>query len=173
MDSLLQRGSSLIISMIILVILMLLGVSAMVTSDTAFKLAGNLQFQDSALNNAEAAMAAGEEWIGGSTGGVENIRNAAFSSTTVGGLYPLATEPDSLTMTWTDDYSVAVGGNSAQRYFIDLMSENNQLLTSGADIGGRTSAACNKVNTYRIVGRGTSARGAVKFVESYYSVLSC
>lgn len=173
MNSLLQRGSSLVISMIILVILMLLGVSAMVTSDTAFKLAGNLQFQDSALNNAEAAMAAGEEWIGGSTGGVENFRNAAFSTATVGGLYTLAATPDPLNMTWNDDSSVAVDGNASQRYFIDLMSENNQLLTSGSDIGGRTSAACNKVNTYRVVGRGTSARGAVKIVESYYSVLSC
>jgi Tfp pilus assembly protein PilX len=168
-----QHGSSLIVSMIILVILMLLGVSSMMVSDTSFKLAGNLQFQDSALNNAETALSTAEEWIGGSTGGVSNIQDPAFGATTSGGLYTLAANPDPLNMTWNDSTSLTVDGNVSQRYLIDLMSEGNQLLTSGVDEGGRPSAACNKVNTYRIVGRGSSARGAVKFVESYYSVLSC
>lgn len=169
-----QRGSALIVSMIILVILMLLGVSAMMTSDTSFKLAGNLQFQDSALNNAETALTAGEAWIGGSTGTTPNIQDVGFSSASgVSGVYPLSAYPDSFSMAWGGANSVAVDSNNAQRYFVDLMSEGNQLLTSGVDEGGRPSAACNKVNTYRIVGRGSSARGAVRFVESYYSVLNC
>lgn len=163
-----QRGSTLIVSLIILVILMLLGVGAMVVSDTGYKLAGNLQFQDSALNNAETAVAAGEEWLSSGT----NIQ-PRFATTAADEIYGLAENPDPLTMSWNDSTSLAVGGNSAQRYFIDLMSEGNQPLPSGAGIGIRSSAACNRVNTYRVVGRGTSARGAVRFVESYYSVLSC
>ena len=31
----------------------------------------------------------------------------------------------------------------------------------------------DQVNTYQITGRGTSARGATKFVQSFYSVLNC
>lgn len=164
-----QRGSTLIVSLIILVILMLLGVGAMVVSDTGYKLAGNLQFQDSALNNAETAVAEGEKWLSSGT----NIQDQRFATTAADEIYGLAENPDPLTMSWDNSTSLAVGGNSAQRYFIDLMSEGNQPLPSGAGIGVRRSSACNKVNTYRVVGQGTSARGAVRFVESYYSVLNC
>ncbi len=77
-------------------------------------------------------------------------------------------------LTWDDnDNSLAVGGNTRQRYFIEQMSLNNKLQGSSQVIGGRTSSGCNQVNTYLITGRGTSARGAAKFVQSYYSVLNC
>ena len=59
-----QLGSTLIISLIILVILMLLGVSAVTTSNTQYKLAGNLQFEDAAMNNTETAINAAETWSG-------------------------------------------------------------------------------------------------------------
>jgi hypothetical protein len=53
------------------------------------------------------------------------------------------------------------------------MSRNNKLQGSSQVVGGRTSSGCNQVNTYQITGRGTSARGATKFVQSFYSVLNC
>ena len=84
-------------------------------------------------------------------------------------------------MTWTNANSFCVGsadiactgGNPQQRYFIEQMSLNNQLLGSSRVVGGRASTTCNKVNTYLITARGQSARGATKFVQSYYSVTSC
>jgi hypothetical protein len=80
-------------------------------------------------------------------------------------------------ITWDDTNSLRVGGNVdgnvRQRYFIELISQNNRLQGSSQATGGRTSTACNRVNTYLITGRGSSARGAVKFVQSYYSVLNC
>ena len=53
------------------------------------------------------------------------------------------------------------------------MSLNNRLQGSGQNTFGRASSGCNQVNTYLITGRGTSARGATKLVQSYYSVLNC
>jgi Tfp pilus assembly protein PilX len=173
-----QTGSTLIISMILLVIVMMLGITAMVTSNTQFKLSGNLQFEDSAMNNAETAVTTAENWL--STG--TNYSNAGFTTYSAGtaqlhpishlaGLAPPANDP--LTMTWSDGNSVMVNANSQQRYLIELISRNSRLLGSSPIVGGRTSTACNQVNTYQITGRGLSARGATKYVQSYYSVLSC
>ena len=106
-------------------------------------------------------------------------------------LYPIGTAPNLLTMQaptfqWLDSQDDAINANSislsdplsgnrntSQRYFIEQMSLNNRLQGSSQIVGGRSSAGCNQVNTYLITGRGTSARGATKFVQSYYSVLSC
>lgn len=175
-----QTGSTLIISLIILILLMLLGVTAMKTSDTQFQLAGNLQFEDAAMNNAETAINAAETWLATGT----NFSNAAFTTYNASAgtyqLYPVGSlaalippANDPLTMTWSDTNSLQVAGNTNQRYIIELMSTNNTLVGSSVVTGGRASSACNKVNTYRITARGASARGATKFVQSYYSVLSC
>lgn len=183
-----QRGSTLIISMIILILLMLLGVTAMKVSDTQFRLAGNLQFEDAAMNNAETTINTAETWLRTAT----NYKNPGLVSDpcndrTINHLYPLNTTVappapcltgytapgnDPLTMTWDDSNSLQ-DVNTSGRYIIELMSTNNRLVGSGQTVGGRPSSGCNQVNTYRITARGTSARGATKFVQSYYSVLSC
>lgn len=58
-----QQGATLIITLVILALIMQLGIAAMLASDTQFRLSGNLQFEDMALNRAEAAIAAGESWL--------------------------------------------------------------------------------------------------------------
>jgi Tfp pilus assembly protein PilX len=172
-----QKGATLIIALLVLVLIMMLGVTAMTSSNTQFKLAGNLQFEDSAMNNTEAAITTAERWL--STG--SNYSNAGFttySSATSPHLHPIGhlaglTAPanNPLTMTWNDTNSVEA--SSTQRYMVELLSTNNRLLTSSQATGSRTSTGCNQVNTYLITARGVSARGATKFVQSYYSVLSC
>jgi len=170
-----ERGSTLVISLIILIVLMLLGVTAMTTSNTQYKLAGNLQFENNAMNTAETALSAGEAWIAGSTGGNRNIDDDGFTAydATSPQLYPAGAAPDSLTLTWDDSNSIKVDDNDSQRYFIELMSTDSRLSGSSQAVGGRQSTACNQVNTYRITVRGASARGATRFIQSYYSVLNC
>jgi Tfp pilus assembly protein PilX len=195
-----QRGATLVVALLILVLIMMIGITAVSTSNTQYKLAGNLQFEDSALNNAEAAVTAAENWL--ATG--VNYTNAAFTAV------PATSHPDpvkdgtwldnaaympeilprttlaavrderdvrAFRITWDDTNSLRVGGNVDgnvnQRYYIELISQNNRLQGSSQATGGRTSSACNQVDTYLITGRGASARGAVKFVQSYYSVLNC
>lgn len=184
-----QGGATLVVALLILVLIMMIGITAVSTSNTQFKLAGNLQFEDSALNNAEAAVTAAENWL--ATG--LNYNNAAFtavaattdpdpgSDAATPHLLPRTSVPAirdardvrGYTITWDNTNSLAVGGAETQRYYIELMSLNNRLQGSSQAVGTRASSGCNQVNTYMITGRGASARGAVKFVQSYYSVLNC
>lgn len=175
-----QTGSTLVVSLIILIVLMMLGVTAMNTSDTQYKLAGNLQFENAALNNTETSIATAENWLASGT----NARASGFTtynSAATPHIYPIgylealaAPGNDVLTMPWSDSNSAEVTpGDPTQRYIIERMSTDNILTGSSAAIGGRPSSGCNKVNTYRITARGTSARGATKYIQSYYSVLSC
>ena len=171
-----QSGSTLIVSLVILVLLMLLGITAMNASDTQNKLAANLQFEDAAMNNAETAMNVGEIWLKTAL----NFKNSGFTtySTNSPEIYPIGgltglTSPanDPLTMTWSNSNSVEPSAN--QRYIIEKMSDNSRLVGSNQSMGGRTSTGCNQVNTYRVTARGESRRGAIKFVQSFFSVLSC
>ena len=58
-----QRGSSLVVSMIMLGVLMLMGVGAVVVSNTQYRMAGNFQFQNLAMSSAESALSQAENWI--------------------------------------------------------------------------------------------------------------
>jgi len=177
-----QNGSTLIVTMMILILIMMLGVTAMVTSDTQFKLTGNLQFEDVAMNRAETAVATAESWL--STG--ENYKNEGFSTydADTAHLHPIGhiaglTAPDNnpLTMTWSDDNSLeVVDGDDTQRFFIEQVSTNVRMY--GASAAYEVETDCKKVSepsvhTYLITARGTSVRGATKFIQSYYSVMNC
>ena len=174
-----QTGSTLIVTMMMLILIMMLGVSAMVTSDTQFKLTGNLQFEDVALNRAESTVAVAESWLSASTNylhaGFSNYDSATPYLHPIGHLASLTSPNNSpLTMGWSDSNSLAVvSGDDSQRYLIERVSKNVRLLGSGLSVGDRASTACNKVNTYLITARGISIRGATKYIQSYYSVLSC
>ncbi len=172
-----QRGATLLVALIMLVLIMMIGLVAVTSSSTQFKLAGNLQFEDVAMNRAETAIATAEKWL--STG--TNYQSTGFTtydSVNTAWLHPLASAADRvaatkdpITMTWDGTYDKSVA--SGERYMIELMSTNNRLIGSSAGVGGQKTAACNQVNTYMITGRGASARGAVKLVQSYFSVLAC
>ncbi len=178
-----ERGSTLIISLIILILLMLLGVTAMKTSDTQFQLTGNLQFEDSAMNNTETAINAAETALATGVIAAGNTPiDPGFTTAYVvangpvtTGLYPIGSGIDPFTLDWTgagglgNNYSVQVTAN--QSYIIELLSTNNRLVGSSATCGGRSGSPPNAVNTYRITARGVSARGATKFVQSFYSVI--
>jgi type IV pilus assembly protein PilX len=174
-----QGGATLVIALLILVLIMMIGITAVSTSNTQYKLAGNLQFEDGAMNNAEAAVSAAENWLVTGTAAVPPVPHyldASFTTGSTVGLLPISPSVSNaflLSMIWSDSNSQSVGGNSAQRYIIQLMSTNNLLTGSSAAVGRQGAAVCNKVNNYLITGRGSSHRGATKFVQSFYSVLAC
>ena len=162
-----QQGATLIVALIVLVLIMMLGVAAMNSSSTQYRLAGNLQFEDGAMNNAEAAAIAAEKWL------EINYQHAAFTTAdnTMPHLFQKTSVVDPFSLDWDSD-SITVADNS-QRYIIQIMSTNSLLQGASAAVGRSRASVCNKVNTYLITARGTSARGAVKMIQSYYSVFSC
>lgn len=174
-----QKGSTLIVTMMVLVLIMMLGVAAMVSSQTQFKLTGNLQFEDVAMGRAEATIALAESWL--ST--ADNHLSTGFVTYSAASphLHPIghlaglaAPNNNPLNMVWSDANSLATtSGDDSQRYIIERVSKDVRLLGSGLVQGDRANTACNRVNTYLVTARGTSTRGATKFIQSYYSVLSC
>lgn len=166
-----QQGATLVIALLILVLIMMIGITAVSTSNTQYKLAGNLQFEDGAMNNAETAVSTAENWLATGT----NYNNAGFTTynaTASPQLLPIGTSNNPLNMTWSTSNSLSLGDDT-QRYLIQQLSTNNLLMGSSAAVGRQGISVCDKVNTYLITGRGTTHRGATKFVQSYYSVLSC
>ena len=183
-----QRGATLVIALLILVLIMMIGITAVSTSNTQYKLAGNLQFEDVAINNAEVAIAAAESWLSTDPNHVDPGFTAAGPNPDPAKprILPRTADPTvratrdrlAFNLNWSDAaaadlFSATVAGNTSQRYYIELMSVNNRLQGSSAGQGSRTSVGCNQVNTFLITGRGASARGATKLVQSYYAVLSC
>lgn len=178
-----QRGATLMIALLVLVLIMMLGITAVSTSDTQFKLAANIQFEDGALNNAESAVTAAEAWLAG------NITSAgfvAFDATStpyllpIGYLATLVPAQDGpnrpFSINWSDTNpgaTVLSVAGTTQRYYIEQLSLNSRLQGSSQVTGGRASAGCNQVNTYQVTGRGLGNRGATKFVQTNYSVLNC
>ena len=167
-----QKGATLIMALLVLVLIMMIGITAVTTSNTQFTLAGNLQFEDSAMNNAETAITTAEKWLATGT----NFSDPGFTtynSAASPQLHPIGHLPANshLTMTWDASNSVQVA--ASQRYLIELLSSKNRLPDSGQGEGGRAATGCNEVNTYAITARGQSGRGASKFVQSNYSVQSC
>ena len=174
-----QRGATLVMALLILVLIMMIGIAALSTSNTQYKLAGNLQFEDSATNNAEAAIAAGEAWLSPDNSNYKDAGFASYAQTITPHLQPINATLNPFTMNWQDSVeaatlanSVRVAGDKNQRYFIQQMSKGNQLPGSGLG-APRLSSACNKVDTFLITARGGSARGATKFIQSYYSHKAC
>jgi Tfp pilus assembly protein PilX len=168
-----QRGaSSLFLTVILVMVVMLLAVTASMLSNTQFRLAGNLQFENVAFNLAEGAVASAENWI--STG--TNAKNDGFTtrSDSTPALYPIGgLTSDPLTMTWADANSTAVGGDDNQRYLVEKYGADNQPLGTGLDTGSRPMTYCQKVDVFLVSAKGKSARGTSKSVQTTYSVPSC
>lgn len=170
-----QRGAALVVSLIILIMVAILGISGMRVASTLVKQAGNVQFQNAAFNQAETAVASISSWLYTGT----NFRNAGFTTYAAGTphIYPtgyMTTNGiDPLTMTWTDTNSLAVDAAGTQRVVVEKVAAGKVLAGSSLGVGGLASSGCKQVDLFRVTGRGTNARGTVKLVQTYNSVLSC
>lgn len=175
-----QSGSTLISAMMILILIMIIGTTSMSISDIQFKLAGNLQFESTAMTGSETAVVEAENWLATGTnylnGGFTTYSNLTPHLHPIGRIAALAAPAnDVLTMTWSDSNSRESTSSTSgtQRYIIEMLEQNVKLLGDDVSSGGRKSTACSQVNIYRVTARGVSARNATRFVQTNYSVLSC
>lgn len=138
-----QSGATLVIALIVLIVLMILGVGAVMTANSQFKMAGNLQFENQAKNNAENQLVTAENFL--------NL-NGGPSSTFVQGV----------------PVTVAAGSNS---YTIVLRGANKIPSGGSASVGTQPPAGTASVNLFEVTGHGESARGASRDVVAIYEVL--
>ena len=159
-----QRGASLIVTLVMLGVITILGISSFVASSSQFRMAANMQFQNTATQFAESALAQAETWI------TTNFTNGGFATRGSGGLYPSGTGPDALNMTWDATTSVVV--DSTKSYFIEQLVVNRVLPSNSVgscNVYG-LSGPCPTVNVFRLTGRGTAVMGTSRTVQSVFAV---
>lgn len=117
-----QRGAALVISLMILIVMTLIGITGMSTSSLEEKMAGNSRDRALAFQAAEAALREAEGYYEGTIVSI----GAAFDGTNAG-LYPAGSSPDIYDdATWANSrtYSGAIDGVAEQpAYIIELLGE--------------------------------------------------
>ena len=140
-----QSGATLVIALIILIVLMILGIGAVMTANSQFKMAGNLQFENQAKNAAENQLAIAEAWLN---------TNGGPTSVLVQGV------PLTVAATGKDSYTIV------------LLGANKTPVAGTATVGTPPPAGSVMVNLFQVTGHGESARGASRDVVAIYEVLS-
>ncbi len=170
-----QRGMTLLVALITLIVLMLLGVGAMVASNTMFKLAGNLQFENEAKNRAESTLTVAENIL--MYQGLAS--NSAFTTPNTGNTGPYfdstSTVPLNPLTSWPSNAS-SVSATGGQ--FIIQMITTGQTAGKVSPLGQASGSTCMNCGTpplvaynlFRVTARGQSGRGATRFVESIVQI---
>jgi len=159
-----QRGVSLLVALIMLIVLTLIGVSSMNTAVVELKMAGSMQQQGLALNRADEALRVGED-------DVEKIvaNPGIFDWAAAGdGYYVIDDNIDVYDINWGAQGLKSIPGASPDdTYVIEYIGEKDIPEESQSE-GGDTAAAGSKVYTYRITARSATGKGAVRLVQSVY-----
>jgi type IV pilus assembly protein PilX len=170
-----QRGAVMIVSMIMLLIVTLLAVAAVQTSNLEVLMATNTQARASALATAENGLVDGERWITDNFPGTPlfdwsaDAGNADEDGKYTGG--DIADPVD--TIDWA---TAPVGANPPIGY--ELSPNGGQyaleylgpFTTFGASLTmGAGAAAGDKRFLYRITGRGVFGTGGTRFVQSIFA----
>ncbi|MXS80691.1 pilus assembly protein PilX [Nitrosomonas sp. GH22] len=179
-----QRGAVLITGLIFLVVLTLLGTTALQSTILEEKMAGNLRDETLAFQAAEAALRSGERFLeqitipefNGSNGLYHHACSSAPNPDTEGEEvdepHSCSPTPDPVTgMAWDADDSreidVTMDGVANQsRYFIEQLPSVPQMGDGGS---AQQSGASLNANMFRIVARGTGGtETAIVLLQSTY-----
>lgn len=162
-----QRGAVLIVSLMILVILTLLGITAMQTTTFQEKMAGNMRSRELSFQAAEGALREGEAVI--EAGGLIDFKAVANSK----GLYlaPAAgTDPWWSRLNWDSTDSVLIGYDIAgtagrPRYIIEDLGAAK----TGSFVNLAAGVPQPASRHYRITARGVGGTaGVVAILQSTY-----
>ena len=160
-----QKGVSILVALVMLLVLTLIGVSSMNSSIVELKMATSMQQQGIALNRAEEMLRVGEANID------TIITNpAAYDFAATGdGYYVSADNIDVHDIDWPTQGLVSIkpDANVEDTYVIEyqgakpIPGESVKIATDGRIIGGA-------VHTFRITTRSVAGKGAVRLVQSIY-----
>ena len=160
-----QKGVSILVALVMLLVLTLIGVSSMNSSIVELKMATSMQQQGIALNRAEELLRVGETNIG------TIITNpAAYDFAAAGdGYYVNADNIDVRDIDWPTQGLVSIkpDANVDDTYVVEYLGakpipgESVKIATDGRIIGGA-------VHTFRITTRSVAGKGAVRLVQSIH-----
>ena len=159
-----QRGVSLVVALVMLLVLTLIGVSSMNTAIVELKMAGSMQQQGVALNRADEALHLAEVDV------LAIVTDpTAFDFTVAGdGYYVTADNIDVHEIDWaTQGLSSIQGANADDAYVTEYMGakpipgESVRIGTDGRIIGGA-------VHSFRLTSRSEAGKSALRLVQSLY-----
>lgn len=170
-----QRGVALFISLVLLLVLTIAGVSAVQTTTLEERMARNSHDSLLAFQSAEAALRQAEDWLEGNVNSVAN-----FSPAGTGGLWTAAEYGDAEVWenaaVWTGSGSVQVATSvpnvAAQpRYVIEWVA-TVQRTENAVMMQSSYNSLFDRIEVFRITARGTggSANSQV-FLQSTYGMV--
>lgn len=155
-----QRGLALIMSLVILLVLTLLGVTSMNTSNLQTLMTSNSQYQTSALNSAEEVIRSAEAAV--------NTHIASGSLTPPTGYYYIGAnaenEIDLSSFNW-DGANIATVGSA--KYIVEYTGDTT---INAASLAWRQShfISGDTVSVFRITARAPASRGAMRYVQTVF-----
>jgi type IV pilus assembly protein PilX len=162
-----QHGAVLIISLIMLLVLTLLGVTSMRTSILEEKMAGNLRDKNLSFQAAESALRDGEDLL------QTLVATSSFDGTS-GRLSASDNDPDFFAYsTWSDSSSIAYSGTmdgvaTQPRYIVKFIKQVVSD-TGSLKVGGYGDGGTNTVNNFRVTARGTGKTdSSASVLQAYY-----
>lgn len=175
-----QRGAVLIVSMLILLVMTIIGVTAMQSTTLEEKMAGNMRERNTAFQSAESALREGEQEvenlfsIGAFTSDCSTYKHVAKTDLSC---TPAFNEYDATT--WSGSRSKAYTGASLgsgvpnPRFFIQIVADLEGGGPKDPTLGGYSEKGTGgQVKAFRIVARGTGVSGTSSvLIESTYGKL--
>jgi type IV pilus assembly protein PilX len=160
-----QKGVSILVALVMLLILTLIGVSSMNSSIVELKMSTSMQQQGIALNRAEELLRTGETSIDAILADPAAFDFAADSD----GYYITADAIDVYQTDWPTHGPVSIkpDANVDDTYVIEYLGakaipgESVKIAPDGRIIGGA-------VHTFRITTRSVAGKGAIRLVQSMY-----
>ncbi len=160
-----QRGAVLVVSLVMLVLVTLIGVASMQTSNMEVVMATNTQARTTALADAENALVDGEtdittnfpgaplfDWTADTTDGLYTIGDLTGSAITV--------------IAWDNVAGAYQTAPSCGQYTTEYLGPYT---TSGASLTMGAGGAVDRRYLYRITGRGAFGDGGTRFVQSIFA----
>jgi len=166
-----QQGSVLIISLVIMVVLTILGVSGMRTTLLEEKMAGNMRDSQLAFQAAEATLKQAEQYIEHNVVSISSFDNDGSD-----GLYDKSTERPWESINWDDADSIEYSNfdtnysiNTPPRFIVQhLVSQTSNIDELNLDNYGQGTGA-GRVEMFLITARATGSSGSsVVTLQSTY-----
>ena len=163
-----QTGVTLVVSLIILVVLTLLGITSMESTRTEVAMAGNLRESGITFNAAEAGLRFAESFV------TDSISKTVFADPTIGLYAETDEDPDYSDYTTWDASQFATTNLpdvvEQPRFIIRYLGDRSQNAVAAVNIGGYGSSQPGiTVSNFRITARGIGQSGnARRFVQSYF-----
>jgi len=166
-----QSGAALVVSLLILLVMTLIGVSSMQTSTMEEKMASNTREHQQAFEAAEAALRAAETHI------EDDVTvTAGFDTTGTDGHYDNSVQELWRTLSWNDtdslaesSYTSTYGSAPAPRYIIEHYGSATTSIDRFNLGGYGTGAGGGDIELFRITARGTGANNqSPVLLQTYY-----